>query len=149
MLQINWSRVLAGGLVGGLVMSAYEFVLNLMINKEQWKNAMGALGKQFPEEPRALAIWIIWAFFIGFLLTWLYAAVRPRLGAGVRTAIIVGVFVWACGCVVPAIAFANLDLLPISMVLTLTAWSLPEHIIAAVAGAWIYRENHPSHEAGL
>jgi hypothetical protein len=149
MSQINWSRVLAGGLVAGLVVSAYEFILNLTIMKDQWKNAMGALGKHFPEEPNALIIWVIWAFIIGFLLAWLYAAVRPRLGPGVRTGIIVGVFVWSCGCVVPAIAFQNLGLLPTSMLWILTAWSLPEHIIAAIAGAWLYRENHPSHEATL
>jgi hypothetical protein len=149
MSQINWSRVLAGGLVAGLVVSAYEYVLNLTIMKEQWKNAMTALGKQFPEEPKALVIWIIWAFIIGFLLTWLYAAVRPRLGPGVRTAVIVGVFVWGCGCVVPAIAFLNLGLLPTSMLWTLTGWALPEDIIAAIAGAWLYHENHPSQEARL
>ncbi|MFQ5652668.1 MAG: hypothetical protein ACE5IY_22270 [bacterium] len=74
-------------------------------------------------------------------MTWLYAAIRPRFGAGPRTAIISGV---ACWVLLELLGFAgssiSTGMYPGRMVLTAIIGSLVYFPVAAVAGAWLYKE---------
>src|SRR5713101_2552164 len=79
--KINWSRVILGGLLAGVVM------------KQDMAAAMQALGKQ-PIPDSVIWVFVVWDFVMGIGLVWLYAAIRPRFGAGVKTAVIAGVAVW-------------------------------------------------------
>jgi hypothetical protein len=45
----------------------------------------------------AIATEVVSSFVVGFLLVWLYAAMRPRFGPGPKTAILAAVVVWICG----------------------------------------------------
>ena len=45
----------------------------------------------------ALATTVIMQFVIGLLLVWLYAAMRPRFGPGMKTATYAALAVWVCG----------------------------------------------------
>jgi hypothetical protein len=81
-------------------------------------------------------------FVIGVAAVWLYAAIRPRYGAGPRTAIVAGLAVWVLshlwsgvylgagftGVITPTLAW-----LPV-------AWGLVEAPLGTLAGAWLYRE---------
>ena len=49
MRQINWRRVVVGGLLGGLVINVFEFFLNSILLRKDWTAAMRALGR-----PRAI-----------------------------------------------------------------------------------------------
>jgi hypothetical protein len=40
---------------------------------------------------------IVSQFVIGVLIVWLYAAMRPRFGAGFKTAAYAALVVWVCG----------------------------------------------------
>jgi hypothetical protein len=70
---------------------------------------------------------------------WLYAAIRPRYGAGAGTAAR-AVAVWFFQSLLPTVAEANLGLFPRSILMTSTLWPLVELIIATILGAWLYRE---------
>jgi len=131
---------LLGGLVAGVVFNAWEYVLNLVVMRQQWQSAMSDLGRNYPTSGQPLVLWVGWAFLAGILVTWLYALARARFGPGVRTAAIAGATAWCLDCLLIAIAFANLGLLPAGMITILTAAALPEHVLAAIAGAWVYRE---------
>lgn len=146
MSKMNWSRVVLSGLVAGFVISLSEYALNLFFMRDEWRSAMETLGLSYPETAGALAVWVAWAFLIGLLIAWVYAAIRPRLGPGPSTAAVAGGVAWCLDCLVPAIAFINLGFLPVSMLLILTFWALVEHVVAALAGAWIYREGETSPE---
>lgn len=141
---MNWPRVFLGGAVAGVVVNVVEYILNLVVMRARWEEAMKRLGNVYSTEAPVVAVWIAWGFIIGILLTWLYAAIRPRFGSGVRTAMIAGTAAWCLDCLLIAIAFCNLHLLPAPMIWMLTLVALPEHIIAAIAGAWVYRENAKS-----
>ena len=141
MSRINWSRVILAGLVAGIVVNVSEYVLNIVVMKPQWQAAMHTLARPYPESAAALAGWALWGLLIGFALAWLYAAVRPRFGAGLRSAAAAAMAGWCLDCLVPAIAFSILGLLPLSMVVILSAWAVPEHLLAATAAGWIYRES--------
>jgi len=88
----------------------------------------------------AILVWILFGFALGIAAVWLYAAIRPRYGAGAGTAARAGVAVWFFQSLLPSVAQLNLALFPSKLVLTATAWGLVELIIATVLGAWLYRE---------
>jgi hypothetical protein len=75
----------------------------------------------------------------GIWLVWLYAAIRPRLGAGVRTAIIAGLALWVAGAL-SSLSTTIAGVLPSSLTVTAIVWGLFEMPIATVVGAWLYKE---------
>ena len=94
MTGVRWSRVLAGGLLAGLVMNAGEAALHAGVLGEDARQLLARY--QVPEPASAVPIvsLIAMTFVLGIASVWLYAAIRPRYGAGVRTALIAGLAVW-------------------------------------------------------
>jgi hypothetical protein len=140
--RINWTRVVAGGLLAGLVMNVSEAALH--------GGALGAdaeaLFKSYnvPLTPAPINIvgLIVMTFVLGIAAVWLYAAIRPRFGPGPRTAICAGLVVWVfahlwsgvyLGCGFPGLITPKLAWLPV-------AWGLVEAPVGTLAGAWLYKE---------
>jgi hypothetical protein len=139
MRKVNLSRVILGGLLAGIIINLSEFLLNEKVMRAQNEEAMKALGKTMPEGSAVMTTWIIWGFVAGIAAVWLYAAIRPRYGAGPATAIRAGIAVWVFGWLLSMIAMENLGVFPISALALV--WTLVECIVATVAGAWLYRES--------
>jgi hypothetical protein len=137
--KINLGRVILGGLVAGLVINIGEFVLNGVILKTEWDDAMKALNKP-PMSDSAVAIFLALGFVLGFLILWVYAAIRPRLGPGPKTAICAGLVVWALSYLYPIVGQLPIDLFPRNMLFIGLVWGLFEVPIGALAGAWLYKE---------
>ena len=101
--------------------------------------AMAALSK--PAMTTNMILWFVFLDFLyGIWLVWLYAAIRPRFGAGPRTAVIAGVAMWVLFSLLHTLSEAPMGLFPqrlmvITTVTTLIAWP-----IAAAAGAKFYSE---------
>src|SRR5438309_1826934 len=87
--RINWSRVILGGLLAGLVLNVVDYIYYGVVMKQDMAAAMQALGKQ-PIPDSIIWVFVVWDFVMGIGLVWLYAAIRPRFGAGVKTAGIAG-----------------------------------------------------------
>ncbi len=137
--NINLARVLFGGLVAGLVLNIGEYVLNDVILAEQWaafmaESGIGAYGAG------QIAAFIIVTFLFGIVLIWIYAAIRPRFGAGPKTAVIAGLTMWAIGWLLIGASFIAAGIAPAGLTFTTIVWGLFEVPIAAAAGAWLYRE---------
>ncbi len=143
MSSIRHGRLLLGGLMAGLLINIGEFIYNLPVAGSAFDNAMADLGLA-PPGPRAIGIFVVVGFLMGMLAVWLYAAMRPRLGAGPRTAIYAGLIVWILAYVIPGIGNAVLGIVPPSLVLLGVAWSLFEVPLATLVGASIYRETEPT-----
>jgi pimeloyl-ACP methyl ester carboxylesterase len=137
--RINLGRVLVGGLLAGLVINIGEFILNGILIAEQMNAAMAALNKP-AIAPGMIAWFVLFGFGLGFMLVWLYAAMRPRLGPGVRTAICTSAVVWGLAYLYPNLFFIIIDLFPRNMTILTTVWGLVEVTLAGIAGAWLYRE---------
>ena len=73
---------------------------------------------------------------------WLYAAVRPRYGAGSRTAAIVG-FSWWLIATIATWQWVDLGFIPLRDILGLIIASLPILIAVTIVGAWSYRKEDP------
>ena len=136
--RINVGRVILGGLLAGLVMTVSEYILNTYVTAAETSAIMQRLG--LPQIGTSQIIgFVVLTFVLGIVLIWLYAAMRPRFGAGVKTAIIAAVAVWvlamlsAVGDTIVGVTTADALIVP-------GIWSLVETIVAAIVGAWVYRE---------
>ena len=92
-MAINTKGVLVGGLVAGLIINVSESILNVPVLGTQMEAALKARNLP-PVGGTAIAFFIIMGFIMGWLLVWLYTAVRPRFGPGPRAAVAVGAIVW-------------------------------------------------------
>jgi hypothetical protein len=137
MAKINLGRVILGGLLAGVVVNVLEFLLHEKVVKADETAAMVALGKAGTGQ---IWIWIVFGFAYGIALIWLYAALLPRFGAGAKTAAYAGLAGWFLSGLLTAVAMVNMGLLPTNVATTTTLWGLVESIVAAIAGAWLYRE---------
>lgn len=137
--KINMGRVILGGLLAGLVMNIGEFVLNEPILGRDWATAMESLNRSAMGSG-AIAIFTVMGFLLGIAAVYLYAAIRPRLGSGPKTAVCAGLLVWFFVYLYPSVGAIGMDLFPTRLLVIGTVWGLFEIPIATVLGAWLYKE---------
>ncbi len=84
-------RLLISGLTAGVVMAVVDFFANGVVLAERYK--MLQQTGYFLPAPRLpfFPLWILMELALGIGVAWIYAAVRPRLGPGPKTALTVGV----------------------------------------------------------
>ncbi len=139
MTRINMGRVILGGLVAGVVINIGEFILNMPILGSQWTEALKALNRPSMES-QPPTFFVLLAFILGILTVWLYAAVRPRFGKGPKTAISAGLMMWLLAVLYPMAGMLPMNLFPKSLLITAGIWEFFELPIAALVGAWLYKE---------
>ena len=138
--SIRTGRVLLGGVVAGLVMMVLTFLDNSLLLMPRMTRLMDD-HKLLPT-PRLpfLPLWLLILLLLGIALVWLYAAVRPRLGPGPRTALLVGLVVGLLAGVPEN--FVSACWQPMGRLLPFM-WMV-ERIVGCVlgtlVGAWLYRE---------
>jgi hypothetical protein len=136
---INWTRVILGGLVAGVVINVFESVLNGVVLAKDWEAAMAAIGKP-PMAGNQIAVFVLWGFVVGIFAVWFYAAIRPRYGAGPKTALCAGLAVWFLGYLLASVAPIVLDLFPARVMVVGLAVGLVEILAATLLGARLYQE---------
>jgi len=136
--KINWGRVLVGGLVAGVVINLVEYVSNTYVLASENAAAMKALGVQLPSG--AVPLFLLNGFLTGIAAIWLYAAARPRYGAGWKTAVITALGVWVIGYALPAFGLGASGIFPTQLLVVGSLIGLAEIIVASVAGAAVYQE---------
>lgn len=139
MASMNVGRVVAGGLLAGLIINISEFVLNEPILGEKWKEAMEAMNLQ-EVGTGAIGFFIVTSFVLGLLTVWMYAAMRPRLGAGPKSAMIAGLFVWLLYYGLVNVGIGLMGVFSFDLLGIVLGWSIVEMSIAAVIGCAIYKE---------
>lgn len=140
MAHTNRVRVILGGLLAGVVINVIEFITNGVVLRQAWGQAMQALGKPAGISAGAIVIFNVWGFLLGIGAVWLYAAIRPRYGLGVKTAIRAGLAAWALAVFLSNLSNYPLGLFPARLLAITTLVALVEIVLATVAGAWIYKE---------
>jgi hypothetical protein len=137
--KINFGRVLLGGLVAGLLLNIGEYLFNDVLFGAQMKDW---LGKHNLHEPGGsfVAVAVGLTFVLGIAMVLLYAMIRPRLGAGPKSAIVAALLLWFavavyCGTINGLVLEAPTNALLIGM-----GWGLVEYILGAMVGAWLYKE---------
>ena len=140
MTNINFGRVLLGGLLSGLVLNLGEFLLNEVIFVKQMEELARRLDIARPGVAFITAA-VTLTFLIGILLVLIYALVRPRLGAGPKTAIVAGLIGWFCVYFYAGILNGILFGVPTNLMVIGIFWGVGEYVLSAIAGAALYKES--------
>src|ERR1700689_274516 len=102
--KINVTRLIVGGIVAGIAIDLLDYLVDGVWLAPWWANGMALLGR-----PAFSQVQIIWFNVIGILTglvaIWIYAAIRPRFGPGVKTAIYAGLAVWILSVLLPNAGF--------------------------------------------
>jgi hypothetical protein len=139
MSNINLGRVVLGGLLAGLVLNIGEFLLNDYVLGSQMKEFMTR--HNFPEPAGSfIAIAVGLTFVMGIVLVLGYACIRTRLGPGVKTALMAGLFAWFGVYFYSGTINSVFMGLPGSTIVLLLVWGLVQYSLGAIAGAWLYKE---------
>lgn len=139
MSNINTGRVVIGGLLAGLVLNVGEFVLNDFVLGSQMKEFMNRHNFSEPAG-NFIALAVGLTFVMGIVLVLGYAMIRSRLGPGVKTAIIAGLFGWFGVYFYTGIINGVLFGIPMGTIVMVVVWGLVQYAVAAIAGAWAYKE---------
>ena len=96
-MAINTGKVLIGGIAAGVVMNVVDFVSNkfilgarMMAESEAFKPGMSASMMT----TSVMVSYVVMDLALGILLVWTYAAIRPRFGPGLKTAVYAAVLFW-------------------------------------------------------
>ena len=139
--KINWTRVLIGGLIAGVVGNLLGFAGWGLFTRPSLSVALEALGRPLQETVGGTVLAVVLGFLVMILAIWLYAAIRPRCGAGPRTALMAGVAAGLLFAVFPDIGWGlTLRFLPARVWLTDAVVSLVVIVVATLLGAYFYKE---------
>ena len=140
MERINLSRLILGGIVAGIVGDVLAFLVDGVMLGPQWAASMKALGRPDFTSTQWIAFNLM-GIVSGIFAVWLYAAIRPRFGAGPKTAVLAGLAVWFIGILLPNVGFMGVaGLFPTDLTLMTTTAGIVEWAIAALAGCALYKE---------
>jgi len=139
--KINMGRVTLAGIVAGIVSDILGYLVDGVLLAPRWAAGMAALGH--PEFSSDQWIWFnLLGIVGGIVVIWIYAAIRPRFGAGATTAVLAGVAVWVVGSLIPNLSFMWFGgLFSRHLTAYTTAGALVEIVVGAIAGAALYKES--------
>ena len=138
---MNWKRVFIGGLVAGIVFIVLGFASYFIYLGDAWKSVMEGLGYPLSDSAGMYIFSIVGCFVAGIIAVWLYAAIRPRYGAGLGTAVRAGFVFWILSALLPYISFSTLGMFPVKLLTIDCLITLIVMIVATILGAWVYCED--------
>jgi hypothetical protein len=138
--KINMGRVLIAGFVAGIVGDILGYLVDGVLLASQWTAANKVLG--LGATTTSQLIWFnLLGLAFGIASIWLYAAIRPRFGAGIQTAAVAGVAAWVIGTLLPNLGFMGVGgLYPHALMVYTTVGGLIEAVAGTIAGAYLYKE---------
>ncbi len=139
--KINVGRMILGGIVAGIVGDILGYLVDGVWLAPLWSADMKALGHT--DLSSSQIVWFnLLGLVTGLVAIWIYAAIRPRFGPGVKTAIYAGVAAWLIGALVPNASFMCVSrLFSTHLTLYTTLGALVEMVAGTIAGAALYKED--------
>jgi hypothetical protein len=138
--KINLGRVILGGIIAGIVADFLGYLVDGVLLASRWNEGMRRLG-QSDTSTNQIILYNLIGLVCGISLIWIYAAIRPRFGAGVKTAIYAGLAFWVVGVLIPNLSFMYVSgLFGRRLMAYTTLGGLVEIVVAAIAGAALYAE---------
>ena len=141
--KINWSRVLLGGLLAGAINNLLQFVVNRLYLFREWSKASEALGSPAGGGTETRWLFTVLNLLAGVFVVWLYAMIRPRCGAGPKTAALAGLVFWLVSAMGPIVLWSLSGMfpaIPAGLWATHLGTYLVIAVLMAVVGAWPYKE---------
>ena len=141
MLKINWGRLVIGGLVAAIIAFFTDGLFHESIVGSDWKAVYDNLGVLPPEENMIHMIYFaVFELGRGFVSMFLYVLMRQHCKPGPKTAALAGVVAWLAFSVTGPAQFIPLGFFSNILWLKAGAFQLVTSIVAALAGAALYKD---------
>ena len=141
MSPINWIRLVVGGLIASVIAFLSDGFFHERVVGGDWLAVYHALGVNDPKHnAMGLAYFAVFALGRGFLSMFLYVFMRPHCQPGPKTATWAGVLAWLAFSVTGPAQFIPLGFFSNALWIKVGAFQLVTSIIAAIAGAAIYKD---------
>lgn len=141
--KINYGRVILGGFVAGIISFALWFFFNGVLLLQLWvatTQALNPSGHNAASPPVLLVTMFLIAITSSILNVWVYAAIRPRFGAGVRTAAFVSVLSWIFTFLLPNASWSVTGFFSPRLLFYNTLAGLVLVVAGTVVGCALYKE---------
>ena len=140
---MNIGRIVVGGIVAGVIINIAAGVTNGALLGQQWKewSQRVASVNQLPSNGAGMGFWAAVSFGLGFVGIWLYAAIRPRFGAGPKTAIIAALVLWFVFWPLVSLEHMALGTVPVGLLTMSAVGGLVGTVVALLAGGALYKES--------
>ena len=138
--KTNWKRVFLGGLLAGVVMIVLGFAAYAIYLEKLWTPAMEALGLSTQMSVGLYIFVVVMSLIGGILAIWLYSAIRPRYGAGPKTALIAGIAFWILSGLLMYISYEAMGMFPTNFLVIDGLTGLVIYVVATLVGACVYKE---------
>jgi hypothetical protein len=136
---INVGRWIAGGVVAAGVFFVLEGLGGLLYG-QQMEVAMSERGLTILPGAGTFMLAAVMSLIAGLVLIWFYAVARTRFGPGPATAVKVAVVLWFGMWLLHLLGYRMLGLFPGSLLAMWGVVTFVETLLAALAGAWLYKE---------
>ena len=141
MPQINWTRLILGGLVATIIMFFSDGFFHEKVVHADWEALYAALGASFPEKHGVNVLYFaVFELGRGMISMLLYVTMRAFFGAGPKTAVLAGIVGWIAFSLTGPVQFIPLGFFSNALWLKVGAFHLATSIIATLAGAAIYKD---------
>ena len=124
-----------GGTAAGGLIAVGEKLLEMVLIR---RDASGLVAEAVNATP--FGIFLLRCFSLGVCCVLVYVLIRPRVGAGPKTAISAGLLAFLLGVLFPSFGDTMNGTFPPNLLLISIIWSAVELPIAALLGAYIYKE---------
>jgi hypothetical protein len=142
-MAINTQKVVVGGIVAGVVMIVIDFISNMFILGARMKAESDAfkpgLADQMMQGP-AIITNVVMSLILGIALVWTYAAIRPRFGPGLKTAVYVAVLFWILASIFYS-GYMHMGMMSAGLWWSFAFVGLVNFLLSAWAGARVYSED--------
>ncbi len=145
-MAINKGKVAIAGIAAGVVMGAIDVLMMKFVTGPGMTADMNNFKTGLGDSMNVPGAWMGtfgMDLFMGILLVWLYAAIRPRFGPGMQTAVYAAIYMWLIGCfftlsygMIGMMTWSHWTVMAIAWLVTL--------IISVGVGARLYTEDGAS-----
>jgi len=145
MSRLNWSRIIIGGLVAALILFLTDGFLHEKLLTADWKAIYAGLGANEPQHSTGgMAYFAIFELGRGLISILIYALLRPFFKPGPKTAVMAGIVAWLAFSVTGPAQFIPLGFYSNALWCKVMAFQFVTSIVAAIAGAAIYKDSAQS-----
>lgn len=141
-MSINWGRFFVGAIIASIICFVTDGAFHEMLAKDDWKAVYAGLGANLPaENAMSMAYFAVFELGRGFISMLLYVLMRPTCRPGPKTAVWAGVIAWIAYSLTGPAQFVPLHFLSNTLWCKMIALQFVTSIVAALAGAALYKES--------
>ncbi len=139
--NVNFGRILLAGVVAGILYFLGDGLVHGVLLKQQWAIILSAINIDPERAMNSPAIYGMYDLAKGLAVMWVYAAIRPRFGAGPKSAFLAGLAVWFLTVPVPLLGLLPMKFFGPDFVAQWAAYDIVPMLLGALVGGWLYRES--------